>query len=116
MVWCLELIHLQKFLYTIFFQDTAKRVVGDTFFLYFIVGEFPFSLKILLFSFILNYWIAIPMQPLNSVEFTLFQITALEYCNEVRPKNIIATVSNIVFLFHYDFVNTILSNGGDILY
>lgn len=56
------------------------------------------------------------MQPLNSVEFTLFQITALEYCNEVRPKNIIATVSNIVFLFHYDFVNTILSNGGDILY
>ena len=55
------------------FKILQRELLEIIFFLYFIVGEFPFSLKILLFSFILNYWIAIPMQPLNLVEFALFK-------------------------------------------
>ena len=81
----------------------------------FITAVFSFCLMFLLFSFINNYWLAILIQLLHSIGFALFWTAAVEYTNNAAPKNIAATVFNIVISLYYCFAGVILNVGSGIL-
>lgn len=66
-----------------------------------------FSLRFLLFSFIKNYWLAIPVQLFHSIGYGLFWVATVEYTNEVIPSSISATVCNIVVQLCNCFGNAI---------
>lgn len=81
----------------------------------FITAVFSLCLRFLLFSFINNYCLAIPIQLLHSIGFALFRTAAVEYSNDAAPKNIAATVFNIVISLYYCFAGVVLNVGSDIL-
>ena len=82
----------------------------------FIAAVFSFSLRLLLLSFIKNYWLAIPIQLLHSIGYGLFWVAAIEYTNKVAPASVVATVFNIVVQLYSCFANFIANIGGGILY
>ena len=81
-----------------------------------IAAVLSFSLRFLLLSFIKNYWFAIPIQLLHSIGYGLFWVAAIEYTNEVAPKNVVATIFNIVIQLYNCFASVIANIGGGILY
>ena len=82
----------------------------------FIAALLSFSLRFLLFSFIKNYWLAIPIQLLHSIGYGLFWVAAIEYTNEVAPKHVVATIFNIVLQLYNCFASVIANIGGGVLY
>ena len=97
------------------FSSKIKIFIGGSY-PCFITAVFSFCLRFLLFSFINNYWLAIPIQLLHSIGFALFWIAAVEYTNEAAPKNNAATVFNIVISLYYCFAGVISNVGGGVLY
>ena len=97
------------------YASKIRKMIGGHF-PCFIAALFSFSLRLLLFSFIKNYWLAIPIQLLHSIGYGLFWVAAVEYTNKVAPANIVATVFNIVVQLYNCFANVIANIVGGILY
>lgn len=98
------------------FCSKIKKLIGGNY-PCFIAAVFSFSLRFFLYSFMKNYWLAIPIQMLQAIGFALFWAAAVEYTYEAAaPKNIGATVFNIVVLLYHCFATIVSNIGGGILY
>ena len=97
------------------FCSRIKEFLGGSY-LCFITAVFSFCLRFLLFSFTKNYWLAIPIQLLHSIGYALFWTAVVEYTDEIAPKNISATIFNIVVALYYSFAEVISNIGGGVLY
>ena len=98
------------------FCSKIKKLIGGNY-PCFIAAVFSFSLRFFFYSFMKNYWLAIPIQMLQAVGFALFWAAAVEYTYEAAaPKNIGATVFNIVVLLYHCFATIVSNIGGGILY
>ena len=98
------------------FCSKIKKLVGGNY-PCFIAAVFSFSLRFFFYSFMKNYWLAIPIQMLQAIGFALFWAAAVEYTYEAAaPKNIGATVFNIVVLLYHCFATIVSNIGGGILY
>lgn len=98
------------------FCSKIKKLIGGNY-PCFIAAVFSFSLRFFFYSFMKNYWLAIPIQMLQAIGFALFWAAAVEYTYEVAaPKNIGATVFNIVVLLYHCFATIVSNIGGGILY
>ena len=98
------------------FCSKIKKLIGGNY-PCFIAAVFSFSLRFFLYSVMKNYWLAIPIQMLQSIGFALFWTAAVEYTYEAAaPKNIGATVFNIVVLLYHCFATVVSNIGGGILY
>ena len=98
------------------FCSKIKKLIGGNY-PCFIAAVFSFSLRFFFYSFMKNYWLAIPIQMLQAIGFALFWAAAVEYTYEAAaPKNIGATVFNIVVLLYHCFATIVSNIGGGILY
>ena len=98
------------------FCSKIKKLIGGNY-PCFIAAVFSFSLRFFLYSFMKNYWLAIPIQMFQAIGFALFWAAAVEYtCEAAAPKNIVATVFNIVVLLYHCFDTAVSNIGGGILY
>ena len=82
----------------------------------FILALFSYFTRFLLFSLIKNYWLALPIQLLESTGFALFWAAAVEFIHKNTSKQVAVTMFNFTILAYYNVANAISNVGGGEIY
>ena len=82
----------------------------------FILALFSYFTRFLLFSLIKNYWLALPIQLLESTGFALFWAAAIEFIHKNTSKQAAVTMFNFTILAYYNVANAISNVGGGEIY
>ena len=96
------------------FSPKLKKMLGGAY-PCFLLALISYFARFLLFSFIKNYWLALPIQLFESTGFALFWAAAVEFVHKHSSKDISTTLFNITIVIYYNVSSTIAyAVGGEI--
>ena len=82
----------------------------------FVLALFSCFTRFLLLSLIKIYWLALPIQLLESTGFVLFWAAAVEFIHKNTSKQIAVTMFNVNILVCYNVADAISNVDGDEIY
>ena len=97
------------------FSTELKKILGGAY-PCFILALISYFTRFLLFSFIKSYWLALPIQLVESTGFALVWAAAVEFVHKHASKDVATTLFNITIVIYYNISSTIAYVAGGEIY